>query len=221
MKSLMIVGLPKSATTVCYQVCARGLKDLRVDARVAKHGEVFSLMEDGTRAMYLERNELGVARHLLQWSEDYVVKDVLATAAIPLVADDFNILYLERPLADILYLRRARSQWCWELGQEGFMNYETLVGSAATVVQDNAEALVDAMIVARTKLRRSARAVITYDQFITDPNYLWKALEDLRYRVHKTQYQGKEFVKVKQKRLQVRKTKEWKDAQALVRSRML
>ena len=227
MKSLLISSVPKSFSTPLYRILQNALELQPTPA--SRHGEVLSLLENGMEVLYGEGDARAIADHFLQWNQGYLLKDVLAPGVMKYLAKDFNILGLQRPAADVVYLRLYRQPFKWELMllppslASGWQptQFKTLDSRDANVVKSYLPYLVDGILWAQAQVRASASALVHYDKIVSKPESLWEALRALGYKPGEYQYITREFRRVRDDRLRVRRTREYKQIQQIVERRRL
>ena len=214
MKSLMIASLPKSLSTPTYRNSARAVS---LYQPLPKHGEVFSLLDSALVKLYEYGDVKAVADHLRKYSENCIVKDVLAPQAVVQVADDFNVLVVQRPVADIVYLRLHRSPFPWEIR----LVSDIEIQGTMPFLQAHRVELVDGVLRAQEMLRGAADQLCKYDDLVKDPEVLWGALEAMGYRAKRFNYADERWCNVAKARLSMRRSKEYKAIEALVEERRI
>lgn len=184
-------------------------------------------MENAVGTLYEERDVGAVARHLLQYKENCILKDVLAPEAVAAVRDHFNILMVDRPAADIVYLRLLRSPFPWEMELlppelRPEVEFEPMAMNSQwlPVLRRMKTHLVDGVLWAQLLLREAAHEVCHYDELVSCPEVLWSALERMGYEPKRTDYSDSDqWAQTATTRFALRRTREHREIQDLVRSR--
>jgi len=191
---------------------------------VARHGEVFSLMPDGLERLYGDGDALAVAQFFQQYSSGYLVKDVLAPGVMKHLVNDFHLLFMRRPVEDLLYLRLYRQAFKWELGVlprdllQDFIpvDYRAISSADKTLVQRMKQELADGLLWAQLELSSAAHQVVEFDDVTRQPEALWASLDALGLRPNKVNYINSRFVQLREEKLKVRSTKEYADLATLL-----
>lgn len=201
---------------------------MRTPDKVIRHGEAFSLIPDALLRLYGDNEVRGLVQEFEQWSANHIIKDVLAVPLIPYLTDSFNVLHVLRPAADVIYLRLYRQHFSWELellppSLRGNMpspsEYVAINNEGKLRVHQYKEQLVDSILWGQLVLEDCAHASVGFDALTSRPDALCEALTSLGYRPQFNNYLTPEFIKVREQRLSIRRTPEYKEIQSLVRKR--
>ena len=227
MKSVMVTSLPKSFSTPLYKIVRRSLPWYKTANRVARHGEIFSLLPDALETLYGHQDVEAVVSHFRQYSLGHLAKDVLAPGVMKHLVNDFHLLFMRRPVEDLLYLRIHRQAFKWELGllpRELLFDfvppsYKAISSADKPLVETMKQELADGLLWAHLELSSVAHQVVDFDDVTSQPEALWASLDALGLRPNKVNYINTKFVKLREERLKMRTTSEYEDLALLVERR--
>lgn len=220
MKSLIIVGMPRSMSTLIYRYASYMLKDeLKIlDPEIWHDGDVLNhiqveypnIKKKFARSNYHQyQNSKSV---LKKYSKDYLIKSVaqpLHAARFLNENEDYKVLVIKRNIADIVYTLYLR-EWFWPINilgidseKEENQTLENLC-KATIKIQEN--------VLGEIKNKE----LISYENLLFDEKLLWRKLKRLGYNPKFVSHIDDEFKKRREVILAIREAPLYKQILSMV-----
>jgi len=220
MKSLIIVGLPRSMSSLIYKHASHMLEDeLKIlDPKIWHDGDVLNHIQlefpniekkHGRHNYYQYQNTKSV---LEKYSKGYLIKSVaqpLHTVRFLNENEDYKVLVIRRDLEDTIYTLYLR-EWFWPINILGIDSKkeknQTLENLCKAVIKIQKELL--------EKIEN--KELISYENLLFDDKLLWRKLKTLGYDPKWVSHINKNFEKKREIVLNIRKTPLYRRIKAMV-----
>jgi len=209
-KSLLLLSFPKSMSTLTYIICRDALRiDLSYPAAgegILNHKCNMNLRKTPyyTRQSRDFRFLNRALESVLNKCGPCLLKDVVQPFFINRYlknhSEKLNVLFIERPLADVVYCNWIRN---WHYISKGVPS-----GKFSKDIDDMIAGITNVYNTIYSKFD-----TLEFNKLIDDERYIWDKLEDLGYRVNNYHYMKttENFKETKEKVLRYRDTSLWKD----------
>lgn len=231
MKSLLIIGVPRSATTALYKVVQsllQGTFAIPWEGKSASFGGEYLPHTILPKSISEEKYHEQAFKILNQFSSQRLMKyarePVLLGKYFKQYPSVWNTLYIERNTTDCIHRILAR-KWITPLyfyNRPNRYEYTFFAESMCKtyewsfVEKHYLDDMIRALLFTQAFYKEIATQTISYHNFIEKESVLFSILEEMKYPIHKTKYLTEEFVNIRQEALLIRTTPKWQELNARV-----
>lgn len=194
MKSLLIMGLPRSATSLTYNALLKACSPPMQNCNHASGELLFNhsmRVTQYNKLNWFQRTfnaeELAEYTRLLDdFSNDFIIKDVAYPHLCKQYIEsslNYNVLWVERPLADIVSAWLRRGWYMHIRSHPDYVNCEDELAVAEELGYDYPFKLLEGAALVRNTVSRIADKQIDYADLIHTPSILYDRVEQLGYPV--------------------------------------
>jgi hypothetical protein len=229
MKSLLIVGLPRSLTSKSYKIASTCLlHELKESG--ANAGEIlnyYPIPPEGPvpdeKIFYTKNKEdiKEMAKYAVRFSTSRIVKDVVQPYAVKHIRsyykDRFNILWIDRMLQDVVYSMINRNWWY------PLRNIDLDLFSKAEALREG-DQVSDTIITGMLGSMKDAREIyqglpkISYWNILHETDTIPEALRGMGYSPNPFNYITEGFRRTRAEKLNARNTQLWHRINAMYRT---
>jgi len=219
MKSLLIVGLPRSLTSKSYKIACESLENVLTPCG-ANAGEILNYQPKSPSGMTLETTGPFYSQdpklidsqieYIMEFRNNYIVKDVVQPFVIKALRERhpeaFNILRIDRMIQDVTYAMTMR-EWWYPLRAVD----EDLIKEA-----EKSNGIDDKLLTAFINSLREAATCydrlpkVTFHSITKNEDAIPKTLREMGYQSKQVNYVTKRFKATRTNRFDNRKTPYWK-----------